>query len=110
MKQEKKYRVFTDNAHEYNIEITESEKGHMIYELIRTGSSWSESAREEVVNSIINDGNGYHFTKIKKTMDYAEVMELQTLLQFVSWFETRDSTIASVITIESCKEKIRFTI
>jgi hypothetical protein len=110
MKEEKKYRVFSDNDHEYDILVNENEKGYSIYNLIRTGSSWSEHVRDKSVCEIVNDGNGYHLPDIKKFMDYAKVMELQTLLLFVSWYETKDSSNSSVITIESCKEKLRFSI
>lgn len=110
MKEEKKYRVFTDEVHEYNIEIYENEEGYDVYELIRTGKTWSETARGKTVCQMTNDGNGYHITGVDEFMDYAEVMELQTLLQFVSWYESKDSSNSSIVIIESCKEKIRFTI
>jgi hypothetical protein len=110
MNQEKMYRVFTDDVHEYNIEISENEKGYEVYDLIRTGTSWAENAREETVCTMVNDGNGYHISGVDKFMDYAEVLQLQALLQFVSWYESKDSSNSSVVTIESCKEKVRFSI
>jgi hypothetical protein len=110
MKEEKKYRVFTDDVHEYTIEISDNEDGHDIYALVRTGKTWSETAHGKTVCKMINDGNGYHITGVDMYMDYAEVLELQTLLQFVSWYESKDSSNSSVVTIECCKEKLRFSI
>lgn len=110
MKENKKFRVFTDNIHEYDIEITGNEEGYDIYALIRTGKTWSETARGQTVCQMTNDGNGYHITGVDTFMDYAQVMELQTLLQFVSWYESKNISHSSTVTIESCKEKISFTI
>ena len=110
MKQEKNYRVFTDDVHEYNIEVSNNEEGYDVYALVRTGKTWTESARGKIVCHIINDGNGYQIEGVDKFMDYAEVMEFQTLLQFVSWYESKDSSNSSTVTIESCKEKLRFSI
>lgn len=106
----KKYRVFTNDIHEYNIEIGENDKGYDVYSLIRKGDSWQEHAIGEIVCKMINDGNGYHITGIDKFMDYAEILQLQTLIQFVSWYETKNASNSSVITIETCKENLRFTI
>lgn len=110
MKENKKYRVFTDDVHEYNIQVYENKDGYDIYELIRTGLSWSEHARGETVLTITNDGNGYHMSESKEFLDYADVLELLTLLQFAAWYESKDSSNKAVLTIESCKEKFRFTI
>ena len=107
---DKKFRVFTDDVHEYNIEISDNEEGYEIYALVRTGKTWSESVRGKTVCQMTNDGNGYHITGVDAFMDYAEVMELQTLLQFVSWYESKNSNHSSTVTIESSKEKVRFTI
>lgn len=106
----KSYRVFTDNVHEYNIEISNNEEGYDIYALVTTGKTWSETAQGKTVCQMTNDGNGYHITGVDTFMDYAEVLELQTLLHFVSWYESKDAKNASVVTIECCKEKLRFTI
>jgi hypothetical protein len=110
MKKEKKYRVFVDNSHDYNIDISENEDADDVYKLIRTGNSWSKSIRGEVVCQMINDGNGYHIKGVNMFMDYAEVMDLQILLQFVSWYESKNASVSSIVTIEACKEKISFTI
>ena len=110
MEENKKFRVFTDAVHEYNIEVSENEQCHNVYKLIRTGKTWSESARGKTTCTMVNDGNGYHITGVDVFMDYAEVLELQTLLQFVSWYESKSSSYSSTVTIESCKEKVRFTI
>jgi hypothetical protein len=110
MNKDKKFRVFTDDVHEYNIEINKNKDGYDTYALVRTGKTWSESASGQTTCTMTNDGNGYHVTGVDDYMDYAEIMELQILLQFVSWYESKDSKHSSVITIQSCKEKVRFTI
>ena len=108
MKEEKKYRVFNHGIHEYNIQTSENKDGHRTYNLITQGTSWIEDAVDKTVCQMINDGNGYHITGINEYMDYAEMLQLQILFQFVSWYESQDH--GSVITIESCKEKLRFSI
>jgi hypothetical protein len=82
----KKYEVHVQNwkdgelEHDYNIVIGEGGTS-----LNRSNSPrWSESARNEMVGSLIDDGNGVSIQlKDKKkpiTLDYAQLAELQMLL------------------------------
>lgn len=82
----KKYEVHVQNMkggeleHDYNIIIAEGGTS-----LSRSNSpTWSESARNEIVGSLIDDGNGISIQlKDKKkpiTLDYMQVAELQMLL------------------------------
>jgi hypothetical protein len=109
MEKTKLYRVFTDNLHEYNITVGDSKEGYPEYSLIRAGISWSESARNVTVLKITNDGDGYNFSKISKSLDYAELAELHTLLGFAHWYESEGSN-TSHITIEACEQKLEFKI
>ena len=102
------FRVFTDDEHEYNIIVDEEDIPE--YLLIRTGLSWSEDSRGEVVLRVTNDGNGYHFPKIGKKMDYAEMAEWSILVNFINWYESRNTSNNSVISIEICNEVVKFTI
>lgn len=82
----KKYEVHVQNwkdgelEHDYNIVIGEGGTS-----LNRSNSPrWSESARNEMVGSLIDDGNGVSIQlKDKKkpiTLDYAQLAELHMLL------------------------------
>ncbi len=82
----KNYEVHVQNwkdgplEHDYNIIVGESGTS-----LSRSnGSHWSESSRDEIVGSLIDDGNGVSIElKGKKesiTLDYMQMAELQMLL------------------------------
>ena len=82
----KNYEVHVQNMkdgkldHDYNIQV-----GDPVVTLCRSnGAQWSESARNEVVGSLIDDGNGVTIElKSKKkpiTLDYMQMAELQMLI------------------------------
>lgn len=82
----KNYEVHVQNMkdgkldHDYNIQV-----GDPVTTLCRSnGAQWSESARNEVVGSLIDDGNGVTIElKGKKkpiSLDYMQMAELQLLL------------------------------
>lgn len=82
----KNYEVHVQNwkdgelEHDYNLIIAEGGTS-----LSHSNSpTWSESARNEIVGSLIDDGNGISIQlKDKKkpiTLDYMQVAELQMLL------------------------------
>lgn len=77
-----------ENDLEYVIEVTDVNKGTQ-YVLSRSGSGcWSEHARNEVVLTLLDNGNGVKIKpKIGKELNYAELAQLQLLLQFISQHE-----------------------
>lgn len=77
-----------ENDLEYVIQVNDTDKGTE-YVLSRSGSGcWTEQCRHEVVLTLLDDGNGVRVTpKIGKQLDYAQLSQLQLLLQFISKHE-----------------------
>ena len=81
-----KYYVLNEkNNIEYIILEVEVATG-IEFSLFRSDSEeWSDHARNELVISAIDTGNGYVFSnKISKTMDYSQAVELLILMTAMS--------------------------
>ena len=77
-----------ENDLEYIIQVNDTDKGTE-YVLSRSGSGcWTESCRNEIVLTLLDDGNGVKISpKIGKELDYAHLSQLQLLLQFITKYE-----------------------
>ena len=106
---DQKYRVFTNDIHEYNIEIDFDTATS--YKLIRSGLSWSEDSRDTTALKMTNDGNYFHINyKIGRKLDYSQMAELSILLTFINWYEHVNQNNNAVISIETSSEILQFIV
>jgi hypothetical protein len=107
---DQKYRVFTNDIHEYDIEVDDIDNATS-YKLIRTGLSWSENSRGTTALEMSNDGNYFHINyNIDRKLDYSQIAELSILLTFINWYEHVDQTNNAVISIETSNDVLKFII
>ena len=106
---DKSFKVFNDGEHEYDITVYD-EIDIPTYSLIRKGQSWNENSRDQSVFTVCNDGNHYHFPKIGKKMDYCEMLEWSIMINFINWYESKNTKYTSDISIEECTKIIKFSI
>jgi hypothetical protein len=85
--EDKLFLVLDETGHnvEYTIEMPSEEDA---YFMRRSRSEcWSESARGELILTVLDSGEGYRIkweTKPNKTLDYAQTVELTIMLNFLN--------------------------
>lgn len=57
------------------------------FRLVRKGSSWSESVRDEICLQMDDDGNGVRLRQVNKYVDYAQLAELFILITFMHHYQ-----------------------
>lgn len=70
---------------EYKITISDDEKGTVEYTMYHGSSDvWSDAYKDTKIMSVIDNGNGFVFSKsFGKKFDYTDMSELYILLQFM---------------------------
>jgi hypothetical protein len=83
MEMVKTFRVFAQNKHEYDITVEETERG-VLYSLAYSNlPEWSFPG--DLIFSILDDGGDLHISKkLGKKIDYAEMIELKMLFNFIA--------------------------
>jgi len=84
----KKFMVFEDNVHEYNLVVEETDNGVEYSLFMSEGEQWNEHARGKLSLSMVNDGNGVTFSKKLNKMDYSDVFAVRLLLNFENFLDT----------------------
>jgi len=76
--------INSDNEVEYEI-TRKMLKGNTITSIYNSDSNiWSQDAKGEFQNAIVDTGNGIIFNNIRKKMDYADFMVFRILIEFNS--------------------------
>ena len=68
--------------HEYNIVSELTTKGTKITLFRSNGEQWLEAARNEMILSLVNNGDGIKFSKKLRKLNFGELTELHILLNF----------------------------
>jgi hypothetical protein len=83
MEMVKTFRVFAQNKHEYDIIIEEDEQGNTYSLYYSNLPEWSLPGK--LIFSIVDDGADLHISrKIGKNLDYAKMVELKILFNFIA--------------------------
>jgi hypothetical protein len=98
MEMTKKFRLFVQSTHEYDIIIEEDERGYTYSLYYSNLSEWSFPGK--LIFSILDDGTDLHISKkLGKKIDYSEMVELKILFNFIASRSMESSDQYEVIEI-----------
>lgn len=83
MENQKTFRVFAKNKHEYDIIVEQTSRGTLYSMNYSSLSEWSFPG--ELIISVLDDGGDLHLSKkLGKKLDYSELVEIKILFNFIT--------------------------
>jgi hypothetical protein len=76
------YKLLDEGVHEYDLKVSEDEKG-VLYELwFSNGEQWTKKAKSKLALSMLNHGSGVKFNKKLKNIGFDMLECVRLLVDF----------------------------